>query len=70
MIKCTTPCIYYREIMDKTKQPRYKIVCEYRDGEEIKNIPQDEKLNCNFFKSYKEIKWKTKDLVKFWRFLT
>jgi hypothetical protein len=57
--KCKTPCVFYREIIDKSKKPTYKTVCDYRDGEEIKNIPQDEIEKCNIFKSFKEVKWKT-----------
>ena len=58
-MQCTTPCIFYREIIDRSKKPSYKTVCDYKDGEEIKNIPQSEINNCNNFKSFKEIKWKT-----------
>ena len=36
MIKCIIPCIYYREIFDKSKNPTCKIICD-RNGEELKN---------------------------------
>ncbi len=55
MIKCITPCIYYREILNRSKKPSYKIICDYKEGEEIKNIPYEEKVNCKFFKSFKDI---------------
>lgn len=58
MYKCTTPCIYYREIYDQNKKPSIKIICDFRDGEEIKQIPLKEKVNCQHFKTYVNIKWK------------
>ena len=38
-MRCVYPdtCIYYREIGKKN----IRMVCDYRDGEEIKNIPAD-----------------------------
>jgi len=54
-MRCTYPdvCVYYREI-GKTN---IKTVCERRDGEEIKNIPAEEIENCEYHKTYKDVKW-------------
>ena len=41
MIKCIIPCIYYREIFDKSKNPTCKIICD-RSGEELKIFNEDE----------------------------
>lgn len=58
MIKCSYPetCIYYHEVFDKNNKPSVRIVCDYRDGLEIKLIPTAEINNCPHFKSYKQIK--------------
>jgi hypothetical protein len=58
MIKCIIPCIYYREIFDKSKNPTCKIICD-RNGEELKNISNEEKEQCIYFKNFQSIKWKT-----------
>lgn len=55
MIKCIIPCIYYREIFDKSK---CKIICD-RSGEELKNISNEEKEQCLYFKTFQCAKWKT-----------
>ncbi len=57
-IKCTTPCIYYREIYNQNKSPMVRLVCDYRDGVEINDLSLDIKSNCKFFKSYTNVKWK------------
>jgi hypothetical protein len=59
-MKCThnSVCIYYREIFNKNGNLSTKIVCDYRDGEEIKNIPAEEIKNCEHYKPFNEIKWK------------
>jgi len=64
MNKCQTPCIYYSEIFDKSKKPMVKTICDYRDGEEIKNISNEEIENCKHFKTYKEIRQNYKNLYK------
>jgi len=51
MLKCFTPCIYYREILNNPK----KIKCDFKD-KELKNISDEEKRNCKHFKSYTDIK--------------
>jgi hypothetical protein len=58
MIKCFTPCIYYNEIHNKFNKPSIKSICDIRDSGEIKNIPKEEIENCQYFKTYKDIKWK------------
>lgn len=58
MNKCTTPCIYYHEVFDKAKKPSVKIVCDIKEGIEIKNISDDEIINCKHFKTFKDIKFK------------
>jgi hypothetical protein len=58
MHKCYTPCIYYNEKYDRSKKPMYKIVCDMKDGEEIRNIPQEEIDNCTHYKSYTEVRSK------------
>ena len=56
--KCTTPCIYYREIYEQNKSPMVRLVCDYRDGVEINYLSLETRSNCRFFKSYNDIKWK------------
>ncbi len=56
-MKCTTPCIYYRELIHQTPHFSIKTICEARD-KEIKDIPQKEIESCKFYKTYKDIKWK------------
>lgn len=58
MNQCYTPCIYYCEIENKSKNPSMKIICDMRDGEEIRNIPADEIGICKHFKTYKDLKEK------------
>ena len=58
--KCYTPCIYYHELHDKSKTPTVKVVCDYRDGIEIRLIPNEEINNCSYFKTYKQIKENSK----------
>ena len=55
-MRCVYPdtCIYYREIGKKN----IRMVCDYRDGEEIKNIPAEEIKNCKHYKPFNEIKWR------------
>ena len=54
-MRCVYPdtCIYYREIGKKN----VRMVCDYRDGEEIKNILAEEIKNCKHYKTYKDVKW-------------
>ncbi len=55
LIKCTTSCIYYQEIIDKTKNPSVKLICNYLE-EELKNIPKSNINNCQHFTSYNHLK--------------
>ena len=55
-MKCTTPCIYYREIVDKSKIPSVRTVCDARD-KEIKHISKKDIENCSLYKTYKSIKY-------------
>ena len=55
MDKCYTPCIYYREIIDLNKKPMADVSCNYLEGKKLKDIPQEEKCNCKYFKTYKDI---------------
>ncbi len=57
MIKCIVPCIFYREIFDKTQNPTCKIICD-RSGKELKNISYEEKKQCPYFKSFQDIRLK------------
>ncbi len=61
MNKCITTdlrCIYYHPIEEKNKKPSYRMVCDMREGEEIKNIPQEEINNCKHYKTFKEARLK------------
>jgi hypothetical protein len=51
MLKCFTPCIYYREILNNPK----KIKCDFKD-KELKDISNKEKKKCKRFKSYSDLK--------------
>ncbi len=53
MHKCFTPCIYYREVYDKTKKPSMKIICDYKDTEIFK-MPEDDINFCKQFTTYKQ----------------
>jgi hypothetical protein len=55
LIKCTTPCIYYQEVIDKSKKPSTKLICNYLE-EEIKNISESKIKDCKHFKSYNHLK--------------
>ena len=50
-MKCTYPevCIYYRESFYPTRQ-----TCDWRDGEELKNLSAKEIEECGHFKSFKK----------------
>lgn len=65
MNKCITPCIYYSEIFDKSKTSAVKVICDIREGEEIKNILIQEIETCTYFKTYKEIQENNKKFYKF-----
>lgn len=56
MLRCYTPCINYHEVHDKSKQPSVKIICDYKDGVEIRNLSKEEINNCIHFKTFKEIR--------------
>lgn len=55
LIKCVTPCIYYQEVLDKSKKPSVKLICNYLE-EELKNISENDINNCQHFKSYNHLK--------------
>ena len=57
MQKCFTPCIYYHEI-ECTEKPTKKLVCDMREGQEIKDIPRDVINDCEYFKTYEDIRKK------------
>ena len=57
MRKCFTPCVYYHETYDKQSKPSVKVVCDIREGEEIKNISDEDINNCKNFKTYKDVKF-------------
>lgn len=54
--KCYSECIFYHISLDKTNKPSVKLTCDYRDGIEFKNIPEQEIKNCNHFKTYQQAK--------------
>ena len=56
MHQCYKSCIYYHIIQDRTKKPSTKLTCDIKDGQEIKNIPNEEIQNCEHFKTYNEVK--------------
>ena len=64
MKQCYTPCIFYHEVYDKTKKPSVRVICDIKDGKEIKDIPDEEIQNCEHFKTYNEIKENNKNFVK------
>lgn len=64
MLKCQTPCIYYHEIHNKQEKPSVKVICDYREGEEIKNIPLEEINNCDHFTTLTEVKQKFKNNLR------
>ncbi len=55
MYKCSTPCIYYNEYCNPNI-PNAKLTCDYQNGKELKHIPEEEKNNCKYFKSFKQLK--------------
>ena len=55
MQKCFTPCIWYRE-KDNNEKPTKKMVCDMRDGQEIKDILREIIDTCEYFKTYKDIR--------------
>lgn len=65
MYHCYTSCIYYYINIDKSRKPSVRLTCDYREGEEIKNIPIEEIKNCEHFKTYKEIQESNKKFYKF-----
>lgn len=56
MHQCFTPCINYHEVTNKHEKPSIRIVCDYKDGIEIRLIPQEEINNCKHFKTFEQIK--------------
>lgn len=64
MHRCYTPCIYYHEVHDKSQKPTVKVICDYREGEEIINISKEEINNCEHFKTYNEIKENNKKIYQ------
>jgi len=57
-MRCSFPqtCIYYYEVYDKHNKPSVRIVCDYKDGTEIKKLSTEEITNCPHFKTYKQVK--------------
>lgn len=57
-MKCTYPetCIYFHAMHESHNKPSVRIVCDYRDGLEIRLIPNEEINNCQHFKTFKQIK--------------
>jgi len=64
MNKCYIPCIFYHELYDRTQKPSVRIICDIKDGQEIKNIPTEEIQNCGHFKTYSEIKDNNKKIFQ------
>jgi uncharacterized FlaG/YvyC family protein len=64
MHKCYTPCIYYHELHDKSKTPTVKVICDIREGQEIRNIPNEEIQNCEHYKTYNEVKENSKKIFQ------
>lgn len=56
MLKCFSPCIFYHQIQDKSQKPSMIIICDYKECQEIRNIPINEIEKCQHFKTYNEIK--------------
>lgn len=54
--KCQTPCIYYHEVF--ISKSLVKLKCDIRDGEEIKNLTEEEIKLCKSYKSYKDVRSK------------
>ncbi len=62
MLKCQTPCIYYYESHTKSESPTVRLICDFRDGEEIKNLSINEINECKHFKTYNQVKKEYKNL--------
>jgi len=56
--QCTTPCVFYQEVSDNKPKIK-KQTCNYKETD-IKNISEDEQNNCEYFKSFKDIKTRYK----------
>lgn len=56
MHRCYTPCIFYHEVYNKNEKPSVRIICDYKDGKEIKDISEKEIENCIHFKTYEQVK--------------
>ena len=53
-------CIYYHESHNQNRNPTTleKYFCDRREDEEFKNMTEEERNDCSYFKSYKNIKIK------------
>ncbi|MFA5558657.1 MAG: hypothetical protein WDA59_04250 [Methanofastidiosum sp.] len=57
MIKCAQgPCFYLHLDIDHKNKTVRKTTCDFKDGEEIKNIPKEELENCPSYKTEKEMR--------------
>lgn len=57
-MKCNNQCIYYAIISGTNvvkDRPSIKIMCDYQ-GEYIKNIPDNTRCDCPYYKTKDEVK--------------